>query len=88
MTTSGSAIRFLNPPALSQPFGYTHVVETHGGRTVYISGQVAFDTAGNVVGVDDLREQTTQVFKNLEAAPSSRPQVWPSRFGGWFAMSC
>jgi reactive intermediate/imine deaminase len=44
------------------------VVETRGGRTIYISGQVALDAAGNLVGVDDLQAQTSQVFKNLGAA--------------------
>jgi enamine deaminase RidA (YjgF/YER057c/UK114 family) len=68
MTPSASSPRFLNPPSLSQPFGYTHVVETRGGRTVYVSGQVALDSAGNVVGVDDLHAQATQVFNNLSAA--------------------
>ena len=68
MTASQLPTRFLNPPTMPQPFGYTHVVETRGGRTIYISGQVALDIAGNLVGVDDLGAQTTQVFKNLDAA--------------------
>ena len=68
MAPAASSTRFLNPPTLPQPFGYTHVVETCNGRTVYISGQVALDSAGNLVGVDDLHAQTTQVFKNLDAA--------------------
>jgi reactive intermediate/imine deaminase len=68
MTTSSSSTRFLNPPTMPQPFGYTHVVETHAGRTIYISGQVALDTTGNLVGLDDLQTQTAQVFTNLAAA--------------------
>jgi enamine deaminase RidA (YjgF/YER057c/UK114 family) len=68
MTTSHASIRFLNPSSMPQPFGYTHVVETRGGRTIYISGQVAMDSAGNMVGLDDLQTQTTQVFDNLAAA--------------------
>ena len=68
MTSSPATTRFLNPPSLSQPFGYTHVVETRGGRTVYISGQIALDAGGVVVGVDDLHAQTEQIFKNLAAA--------------------
>ena len=68
MTASQSSTRFLNPSTVHQPFGYTHVVETRSGRTIYISGQVALDIAGNLVGVDDLLAQTTQVFKNLAAA--------------------
>jgi reactive intermediate/imine deaminase len=68
MTASPSSTRFLNPPTMPQPFGYTQVVETRGGRTIYISGQVALDTAGSLVGLDDLQTQTTQVFTNLAAA--------------------
>jgi enamine deaminase RidA (YjgF/YER057c/UK114 family) len=68
MSKPESSTRFLNPPTMPQPFGYTHVVETRGGRTIYISGQVALDSAGNVVGLDDLHTQTTHVFKNLDAA--------------------
>src|SRR5262249_44700611 len=60
-----------NPAAMHRPIGYTHVVETHGGRTIYISGQVALDTTGNLVGGDDLPAQATQVFKNLAAALAS-----------------
>ncbi|MBC8163578.1 MAG: RidA family protein, partial [Roseiflexaceae bacterium] len=54
MTNSKSSPRFLNPPMLPQPFGYSHVVEAYGGRTIYISGQVALDAAGNLVGFADL----------------------------------
>ena len=68
MTLSPATARFLNPPSLSQPLGYTHVVETRGGRTIYISGQVALDATGVVVGVANLHAQTEQVFKNLAAA--------------------
>jgi reactive intermediate/imine deaminase len=63
--------RFINPPDLSAPTGYTHVVDVAAGRTLYISGQIAFDRDRNVVGVDDLYAQTEQVFRNLEAALSA-----------------
>lgn len=62
------AVRFINPPTLSTPTGYTHVVEARGGRTLYISGQVALDSSGNVVGKGDFAVQATQVFENLKAA--------------------
>jgi enamine deaminase RidA (YjgF/YER057c/UK114 family) len=68
MSSSQAATRFLNPAGLAVPTGYTHVVEAAAGRTVYISGQVAFDAAGAVVGVGDLQAQTVQVFTNLAAA--------------------
>ena len=62
------AVRYLNPATLSTPPGYTHVVEVRGGRTIYISGQVPLDQAGNVVGDGDFAAQTTQVFENLKHA--------------------
>jgi enamine deaminase RidA (YjgF/YER057c/UK114 family) len=36
-----------------------------GGRLLYISGQVAWDAAGNIVGKGDVRAQAKQVFENL-----------------------
>src|SRR5580765_2204611 len=33
-------VQYMNPPTLSTPTGYTHVVQVQGGRTVYIAGQV------------------------------------------------
>jgi reactive intermediate/imine deaminase len=58
-----------NPPTLSKPTGYTHVVDVTGPvRTIYISGQVAFDRDGAIVGVGDMQTQAEQVFKNLQAA--------------------
>jgi 2-iminobutanoate/2-iminopropanoate deaminase len=62
-------IKRTNPPALSRPTGYTHVVEVSGPvKTIYIAGQVAADQSGNVVGANDMKAQAEQVFKNLEAA--------------------
>jgi enamine deaminase RidA (YjgF/YER057c/UK114 family) len=60
-----------NPPALHKPMGYTHVVEAAPRRTIYISGQVAFDQNGALVGPGDLKAQTEQVFRNLKAALES-----------------
>lgn len=67
--TPRSHIKRTNPPTLSKPTGYTHVVETVGAvKTVYISGQIAYDASGNVVGAGDMKAQAEQVFKNLETA--------------------
>lgn len=60
--------RFINPPELSDPPGYTHVVAASGGTTVYVSGQIALDGDGNLVGAGDLRGQTEQVFQNIQVA--------------------
>lgn len=59
---------FLNPPSIHKPFGYTHVVTATAEKLVYISGQVAMDQNGNLVGKGDMRAQAEQVFKNLKAA--------------------
>jgi reactive intermediate/imine deaminase len=62
-------IKRNNPPDLSKPTGYTHIVEVSGPvKTIYISGQIAFDTDGKVVGQGDMKAQAEQVFTNLAAA--------------------
>jgi reactive intermediate/imine deaminase len=61
-------MRHINPSTLSPPRGYTHAVEATGGRTIYVSGQVALDREGRLVGQGDVAAQTRQVFDNLEAA--------------------
>jgi reactive intermediate/imine deaminase len=68
MISQSQTIRFLNPPDMPRPFGYSHIAEVSGGRTIYISGQVALDQSGALIGPDDLRAQTQQVFTNLKAA--------------------
>jgi reactive intermediate/imine deaminase len=62
-------VKRTNPPTLSIPTGYTHIVEVTGpSRTIYISGQIAFDKDGKLVGAGDMKAQAEQVFKNLETA--------------------
>ena len=62
-------VKRMNPPALSAPTGYTHIVEVAGPvKTIYIAGQIALDKDGKVVGEGDMKAQAEQVFKNLEAA--------------------
>lgn len=60
--------RFINPETMHRPTGYTHVVEVVAGRPVYISGQVALDPTGSLVGPGDIGAQARQVFDNLRAA--------------------
>src|SRR3954454_1135782 len=63
-------VKRTNPPTLSTPTGYTHIVEVTGpNRTIYVSGQIAFDKDGKVVGAPgDMKAQAEQVFRNLETA--------------------
>jgi reactive intermediate/imine deaminase len=68
MTTNAANARFINPPTMATPRGYTHVAEVLSGRPVYISGQIALNQAGEIVGVGDMHAQAEQVFENLKAA--------------------
>jgi 2-iminobutanoate/2-iminopropanoate deaminase len=47
---------------------YSHVVIIEGTRTIYVSGQLARDRDGNVVGKGDMRAQLRQVGENLKTA--------------------
>lgn len=65
---------FLNPAEthnMPQFYSQAASVEEGGIRTIYISGQVAADAKGNLVGEDDLGAQAEQVFKNLNAVLSA-----------------
>ena len=64
----GARLRHVNPPALSTPTGYTHVVAPQRGRLAFIAGQVSADKSGTVVGKGDFKAQAKQVFENLKAA--------------------
>ncbi len=54
--------RFIRPSTR----GYSQAAVSPDGRTLYISGQVAVDSTGQIVGVGDFRAQATQVYENLE----------------------
>jgi enamine deaminase RidA (YjgF/YER057c/UK114 family) len=63
--TTGPAIRHIPAPdGVAPGRGYTHVV-TGSGRVVAVSGQVALDDRGEVVGPGDPAAQARQVFENL-----------------------
>jgi 2-iminobutanoate/2-iminopropanoate deaminase len=44
---------------------YKMATRREGGQLLYVSGQVAWDTSGNIVGKGDMRTQARQVFQNL-----------------------
>jgi enamine deaminase RidA (YjgF/YER057c/UK114 family) len=66
-----SGNRYINPPGLVKPTGYTHVVVAADRQTVYVAGQVAFDSTGKVVGEGDFKAQANQVYGNLRKALAS-----------------
>jgi reactive intermediate/imine deaminase len=53
---------------LAPSTGYSHIVIANPGKLAFISGQVALDPQGKLVGEGNLEAQTEQVFKNLQAA--------------------
>ncbi len=60
----------LNPDTVAPPIGsYSHGVRVETSEVVwiYVSGQVALDAEGTLVGAGDMRGQTEQVFENLRA---------------------
>ena len=59
-----------NPDTVAAPMGtYSQAVRVETGDAVWIhvSGQIAIDAEGNLVGPGDMRAQTRQVFENLKA---------------------
>src|SRR2546421_6963253 len=53
-------------PAEAKPVAnYKMATRMEGGRLLYISGQVAWDADGNIVGQGDVRAQARQGFDNL-----------------------
>jgi enamine deaminase RidA (YjgF/YER057c/UK114 family) len=58
----------LNPAGLRLESRHTHVVVATEAKTVYVSGQVALDPHGNLVGEDDVVAQARQAFRNVAIA--------------------
>lgn len=60
----------INPPELfpSLQYGFSQIVTTTGGKTVHLSGQVAWDANQQIVGPSDLGTQTRATLKNIETA--------------------
>ena len=63
-----ASFELLIPDTMPKSVGYSQVATVTGGTIVFISGQVALDRFGNVVGREDFRAQVRQVFENLAAA--------------------
>jgi 2-iminobutanoate/2-iminopropanoate deaminase len=58
---------YLNPENVPKPAGdYSQGVKVKKGTLVVISGQVAWDIQGNLVGKGDFKAQARQVFENLK----------------------
>jgi 2-iminobutanoate/2-iminopropanoate deaminase len=59
--------RLIRAKGLSEPIShYSDAVVA--GRTVWVSGQGAFDAGGQLVGANDVVAQTRQVLENMKTA--------------------
>ena len=59
-------MRLIKNPAFSQ------IITTEGnGKTIYIGGQNVVNENREIIGKDDILQQTEQVMKNLETALQS-----------------
>lgn len=61
-------IQFLNPEGLFSPGSYHQVAVATGGRTIFLSGQIAVNAEGTLVGKGDLAAQAEQAYLNVAAA--------------------
>ena len=61
-------IHHVQPQGLENNPRYSHAVVVESGPLVFVSGQVAHDAQGRLVGKGDMRAQTRQVFENLKVA--------------------
>jgi len=66
--SSAPQFRCFNPDGIAACPGYSHIAEITQGKIVYISGQVARDSLGELVGEEDFRAQVEQAFQNVNTA--------------------
>lgn len=66
------------PQKLSKPRGrYSHGVLVKPGYLLFIAGQTALDSNGNVVGVGDVYTQTKKIYENIETILSEAGGTFP-----------
>jgi enamine deaminase RidA (YjgF/YER057c/UK114 family) len=60
---------YVNPDTLfpSLQHGFSQVVVARGGRTIYISGQTAWDSDKQLGGRTDMAGQARQALRNVQA---------------------
>lgn len=62
-------IEHINPDGLMKNPAFSQVVTTQGnGKTIYIGGQDAVNSRGEIIGKGDIAKQTEQVMQNLQTA--------------------
>jgi enamine deaminase RidA (YjgF/YER057c/UK114 family) len=59
------AVNVVNPRGLYKPTTYFQASVSTGQRIICLSGQVAIDEGGKLVGAGDLAVQTEQAYRNV-----------------------
>jgi len=62
--------QYINPDSLfpSLQHGFSQIVSVTGGKTIYISGQTAWDAKKQIIGRTDLTQQARQALSNVQLA--------------------
>jgi enamine deaminase RidA (YjgF/YER057c/UK114 family) len=68
--------QFFSPPALHQPFGYSHAVSVRPGRVVWTAGQVAIRPDGSTAPAGDWEAQTRLAMENVGHALAAAGAGW------------
>jgi enamine deaminase RidA (YjgF/YER057c/UK114 family) len=78
--------RLTTVPDVAPGPGFAHAVTTTG-RLAFVSGQVALDADGQLVGPGDLATQTAQALRNLHRILGALGADWPDvvRFA-WYVL--
>ena len=78
--------RLTSVPDVAPGPGFAHAV-TATGRLAFVSGQVALDADGQLVGPGDLAAQTAQALRNLHGILRALGASWPDvvRFA-WYVL--
>lgn len=83
--TGGASTVGMNPrksiaevPGTPHPFRpyYSNAVRVAGGELLYISGQVAWDDGGRIVGIGDGPAQARQTFVNVGKVLAGHGASW------------
>ena len=70
-------IDYINPPGAGPAQGlYSHVARVPAGTLLFIAGQLAVGSEGEIVGKRDFEQQFRQVFENLGTVLSGMGIGW------------
>ena len=61
-------VKLVHPEGVNRVDVHHQVADTQGSRTVYLAGQVSWDTEGNLIGAGDIAAQAEQAYLNIAAA--------------------